>query len=97
MPLFLYRCPKTGHRVQGFCAEDIAEDQHVYEPITCLACRQIHHVNPTTGAIIGESRSSTKNGSALLCRLIVRHVAPNGLFADVQFENVSVSLSGASC
>jgi hypothetical protein len=61
MPLFLYRCPKTGHRVQGFVAEDTSEDQHVYEPVTCLACRQIHHVNPTTGAVIGENRSSTKS------------------------------------
>ena len=54
MPLFIYRCPQTGHRVQGFVAEDVAEDNHVYEPVTCLACRQIHHVNPTTGAVIGE-------------------------------------------
>jgi hypothetical protein len=60
MPLFLYRCPRTGYLVQGFSAEDVAEDQHVYEPVTRLACRQIHHVNPTTGATIGESRSSTK-------------------------------------
>jgi predicted nucleic acid-binding Zn ribbon protein len=32
MPLFMYRCPKTGYRVQGFVAEDTSEDQHVYEP-----------------------------------------------------------------
>ena len=54
MPLFIYRCPQTGHRVQGFVAEDVAEDHHVYEPVTCLACRQIHHVNPTTGVVLGE-------------------------------------------
>jgi hypothetical protein len=54
MPLFVYRCPKTGYRVQGFSAEDVAADQHVFEPVTCLICRQIHHVNPITGAVLGE-------------------------------------------
>ena len=50
----MYRCPKTGYRVQGFSAEDISEDHHIYEPVTCPACRQVHHVNPRTGAILGE-------------------------------------------
>ena len=54
MPLFIYRCLSTGQRVQGFVAEDIVEDHHVYEPETCLICRQIHHVNPTTGVVLGE-------------------------------------------
>jgi hypothetical protein len=54
MVLFLYRCPTTGLRAQGFVAEDVSEDQHTYEPVTCPACRQIHHVNPTTGAVLGE-------------------------------------------
>jgi hypothetical protein len=54
MPLFIYRCPKTGYRVQGFVAEDTSEDQHVYEPVTCPVCNQIHHVNPHTGVVLGE-------------------------------------------
>ena len=54
MPLFIYRCPTTGLRVQGFCAEDTSEDRHVYEPVTCPVCKQIHHVNPTTGTVLGE-------------------------------------------
>jgi hypothetical protein len=54
MPLFIYRCPKTGYRVQGFTAEDISENQHVYEPATCTVCHQIHHVNPHTGAVLRE-------------------------------------------
>jgi hypothetical protein len=54
MPLFIYRCLSTGQRVQGFVAEDTAEDHHVYEPVTCPVCRQIHHVNPTTGVVLGE-------------------------------------------
>ena len=52
MPLFMYLCPKTGYRVQGFSPEDISEDHHIYEPVTCPACRQVHHVNPRTGAIL---------------------------------------------
>jgi hypothetical protein len=47
---------KTGYRVQGFSAEDISEDHHIYEPVTCPACRQVHHVNPRTGAILGVKR-----------------------------------------
>jgi hypothetical protein len=44
----------TGYRVQGFVAEDTSEDGHVYEPVTCPVCHQIHHVNPHTGAVLGE-------------------------------------------
>ena len=58
MPLFIYRCPVTGYPVQGFSAEDTSEDRHTYEPVTCLACRQIHHVNPATGAVLGEKVES---------------------------------------
>ena len=54
MPLFIYRCPNTGYRVQGFVAEDTSEDGHVYEPVTCPVCHQIHHVNPHTGVVLGE-------------------------------------------
>jgi hypothetical protein len=52
MPPFLYRCPNTGQTVQGFAAEEISED--AYEGMTCLACRQLHFVNPTTGKVLGE-------------------------------------------
>jgi len=55
MPLFLYRCPHTGYRVQGFVAEDTSEDSHTYEPVTCPVCHQIHHVNPHTGVVLGEN------------------------------------------
>jgi hypothetical protein len=54
MPLFMYRCPKTGYRVQGFVAEDTSADAHVYEPVTCPLCHQIHHVNPHSGVVLGE-------------------------------------------
>ena len=54
MLLFTYYCPKTGYRVQGFASEDTSEDRHVYEPMTCPVCRQIHRVNPATRAVLGE-------------------------------------------
>ena len=49
MPLFIYRCPYSGYRVQGFVAEDTSEDGHIFEPVTCPVSHQIHHVNPHTG------------------------------------------------
>jgi hypothetical protein len=51
---FLYRCPNTGYRVQGFIAEDVSDDLEGYKAITCLACQRTHLVNPTTGKILGE-------------------------------------------
>jgi hypothetical protein len=53
MAPFLYRCPNTGLRVQGFIAQEVPEDTDTFETITCLACRQIHLVNPATGNVIG--------------------------------------------
>ena len=53
MPLFIYRCPKTRRLVQGFLRRT-SEDQHVYEPMTCPVCHQVHYVTPATGKILGE-------------------------------------------
>jgi len=54
MPAFLYRCPYTGMNVQGWVADDpTANDDSRYVPVTCLACRQLHLVNPKTGKVIG--------------------------------------------
>jgi len=52
---FLYRCPNTGYRVQGFIAEDVSDEIEGYRAITCLACQQAHLVNPTTGKILGDA------------------------------------------
>ena len=70
MPLFMYRCPVTEYRVQGFSAEDNSEDRHTYEPVTCPACRQIHHVNPATGAVLGEKVESASVTSVGGCGAI---------------------------
>ena len=56
MPPFLYSCPNTGQIVQGFAAEEVASD--AYESITCLACRQPHLVNPTTGKVLGDDEDN---------------------------------------
>jgi hypothetical protein len=52
MPPFLYRCPNTGYRVQGFVAEEVSDDQ-TYMSVTCIMCRQLHLVNPSTGKVLG--------------------------------------------
>ena len=52
---FVYRCPATALRVQGFVAEDTSgDDGNSFEPITCIACSHVHLVNPETGKLLGE-------------------------------------------
>jgi len=51
---FVYRCPNTGNKVQGYAAEEVSDDPNTYESVTCLACRQVHFINPKTGRVIGE-------------------------------------------
>jgi hypothetical protein len=51
----IYRCPTTGLNVQGWFAEDAsANEGETYEPVTCLACRQTHFINRSTGRTLGE-------------------------------------------
>ena len=52
---FLYRCPNTGHKVQGVALRK-PEDSGTYETVTCAACNRMHLVNPTTGHVAGVSR-----------------------------------------
>ena len=54
MVAFIYRCPTTGLRIQGWVADDAdprANDES-YQPVTCLACRQTHLVNPSSGKVV---------------------------------------------
>ncbi|MGE3145000.1 MAG: hypothetical protein AB7K35_05390 [Pseudorhodoplanes sp.] len=54
MPAFLYKCPVTGHQVQGWVAEFVPrEEPDSHRAITCLACRQLHFVQPSTGTVLG--------------------------------------------
>jgi hypothetical protein len=51
MAAFLYRCPNLGQYVQGWSADEVAEDD--LQMIKCLACRRWHLVDPATGKVIG--------------------------------------------
>jgi hypothetical protein len=56
MATFLYRCPTTGMKVQGWIAEDVTSEvtrDCTYVSTECLACRQAHLVNPSTGHVAG--------------------------------------------
>jgi hypothetical protein len=51
----IYRCPATGLNVQGWFADDVsANEGETYESVTCLACRQTHFVNRSTGRTLGD-------------------------------------------
>jgi hypothetical protein len=55
MPAFLYRCPIVGMKVQGWRADDPSEtNTERFQSVTCLACAQVHLVNPRTGKVLGE-------------------------------------------
>jgi hypothetical protein len=57
MAAFVYRCPATGLKVQGFLqgglAPGSASTEEVYETVDCTACRGVHLVNPMTGQVAG--------------------------------------------
>jgi hypothetical protein len=52
----LFLCPNTGDCVQGWFADNGSEDSETYEAITCLACRQVHMINPRTGKVLGTDK-----------------------------------------
>jgi hypothetical protein len=54
MPVFLYRCPNTGLKVQGWVADDPKpQTDATYEAVTCTACTRVHMVNPSTERVLG--------------------------------------------
>jgi len=55
MATFLYRCPKTRLRVQGWVADEPNQpEKQSYEALTCLACGGVHLVNPASGRTIDD-------------------------------------------
>ena len=52
---FLYRCPTTGHKVQGLVRGDAhsTDEAVTYETVTCLACNGVHLVDPSSGRVLG--------------------------------------------
>jgi hypothetical protein len=54
MAAFVYRCPATGMNVQGWIADPpTGGGAHTYESVTCLACAQVHLVNPANSRVLG--------------------------------------------
>lgn len=50
---FIYRCPVTNLNVQGSANDGDAEIESVVSQ-TCLACGQVHLVDPRTGKLVSE-------------------------------------------
>lgn len=57
---FIYRCPVTTLNVQG-SADDGDTESEVVVPQTCLACGQVHLVDPRTGQLVPEKFHSGEN------------------------------------
>jgi hypothetical protein len=55
----VFLCPNTGDRVQDWFADN-GSDSEIYEAVTCLACRQVHMVNPKTGYWAPMKRPTTR-------------------------------------
>ena len=58
MASVIYRCPATGLNVQGWIADaGPAREAETYCALRCIACRQMHLVNPSTGKVLsGDDR-----------------------------------------
>jgi hypothetical protein len=60
MATFLYECPITKRRVQGWQPDqEIPAAPNTFVSLTCLACGQVHLVNPMTGKTAGASAATT--------------------------------------
>ena len=54
---FLFRCPTTKLTVQGTSEDDVPDDDgERYVEQECLACRQLHLVNPKNGKVLGSGQ-----------------------------------------
>jgi hypothetical protein len=54
MPTFIYCCPNSGFRVQGYSPQETGDNDNAYEAVTCVMCARVHLVNPKTGKVAGE-------------------------------------------
>ena len=55
MASVVFRCPNKKLRVQAWTADDALGDEDAFFPVECIACRQIHYVNPATGRVLGSA------------------------------------------
>jgi hypothetical protein len=54
MAAFLYRCPNTRFRVQGWVEDhELKNGGETYQGVSCHACGRLHLVNPKTGKTVG--------------------------------------------
>jgi hypothetical protein len=54
MATFIFRCPNTKLRVQGWAADDPSDgDNAAFAPVECVVCRRLHYVNPASGRVLG--------------------------------------------
>lgn len=60
MDAFLFRCPPTGQRVQGFSADQTTERDTVVQ-VVCQACGGVHFVNPKQEAARDGERGAACN------------------------------------
>jgi hypothetical protein len=50
----VFLCPNVGIHVQGWFADNGSENgDNTYQSVSCLACQQVHLVNPATGKVLG--------------------------------------------
>jgi predicted RNA-binding Zn-ribbon protein involved in translation (DUF1610 family) len=55
MGAVIYRCPKTGMKVQAWFADAPADDSHTYVSLRCPACARLHLVN-RSGRTLGNDQ-----------------------------------------
>jgi hypothetical protein len=60
MAAFVFRCPNTTLRVQGWIACDVPNGE-TFEPVQCTACARVHYVNPITGKVLGEDEDAASS------------------------------------
>jgi len=53
MPAVMFRCPNTGLHAHEWFEDDTENGDDIYHCVTCLACAQVHLVNPKSGKVLG--------------------------------------------
>jgi hypothetical protein len=58
MAAFIYKCPTTGLKVQGWLADEPSSENanKTYEAVICTACTRAHFVNRKTGRTLGDDK-----------------------------------------
>ena len=60
MGTFLFRCTRTGQRVQAYTADDVSDqDSDRVIQVTCHACGNVHFVNPKVDEMLRNDGSET--------------------------------------